>query len=206
MSADRKPNSGTVILTTIVGIALMVGGFYVSKNVKIGFFEQLAEQGVPIDPGKTVAVIGVFLILFPIIRLFFIDPLANAINERNSALERTFAEAENLRGEMTAMKSDYEKRLIATEAEAREQIQAQMNEVRRVADARIAEVNSHIDEMKAKAQEEIEASRQKVLTELRLEVVNLTLAATEKILGENVDDAKNRRLIDEFIDKVEVKS
>ena len=42
------------------------------------------------------------------------------------------------------------------------------------------------------------------MNELRLEVVNLTLAATEKLLGENMDSDKNRRLVQDFIDKVEV--
>jgi F0F1-type ATP synthase membrane subunit b/b' len=32
------------------------------------------------------------------------------------------------------------------------------------------------------------------------------MAATEKILGENVDDARNRKLVEEFIEKVEVGS
>ena len=52
----------------------------------------------------------------------------------------------------------------------------------------------------------IEADRTKVMTELRVEVVNLTLAATEKLLGENMDTDKNRKLVEDFVSKVEVAS
>jgi F0F1-type ATP synthase membrane subunit b/b' len=42
------------------------------------------------------------------------------------------------------------------------------------------------------------------MTEIRLHIVDLTLSATEKVLGQTVDAAINKRLVNEFIDKVEV--
>jgi len=43
-----------------------------------------------------------------------------------------------------------------------------------------------------------------VLAEVRLHVADLSLQATEKLLNENVDNDRNRRLIDEFIATAEV--
>jgi F-type H+-transporting ATPase subunit b len=68
----------------------------------------------------------------------------------------------------------------------------------------MAEASAKADELVRKAQEEIALEKDKVLTQLRLEVVNLTLGATEKILGASVDDEKNRKLVQEFIEKAEV--
>ncbi|HVL38306.1 MAG TPA: hypothetical protein VM328_02840, partial [Fimbriimonadaceae bacterium] len=68
----------------------------------------------------------------------------------------------------------------------------------------MAEANAKADALVKRAEEEIEQQKNRALTEMRLEVVNLTLAATEKILGENIDNDRNRRLVQEFIDKVEV--
>ena len=188
----------------ILGLGLMFGGMYVSKNIKIPMLEDLAKQGIPIDPGKTVAVIGVFLILFPVIRLFFFDPLHDAIQARTQELERTFAEAEALRSEMTRMKTEYEANLNRTELEAREKIQAQVREAQALKQSLMAEANQVKDQMIAQAQEEIARERDRVMNELRIEVVNLTLGATERILGENVSDARNRQLVQEFIEKAEV--
>lgn len=188
----------------LIGIALMLGGFYVSKNVEIEFLKTLEKQGIPLDIGKTVSVIGVLLILFPVVRTFYLQPLDDAIHARNSELEATFTEAENLRSEMTNLKSDYERRLAATESAAREQIQREIAEARRIADEKVAKVTGEIEAMRAKAEEDIERQKQAALTDLRLMVTNLTLAATEKVLRENVDSDKNRRLIDEFINEVEV--
>ena len=191
-------------LGVIVGAAMAVGGVWVSQNVHIGFLEKLAEQGVPIDLGKTMSMIGMFLVLFPVLKFFYFTPLGEAIHSRTTELERTFSEAEELRAEMATMRSDYERRLAETEASAREQIQAQIREAQNLRGQLMAEASQKADEMVKRAQQEIEQERKKLFTELRLEVVNLTLLATEKVLGESVDTDKNRKLVQEFIDKVEV--
>lgn len=197
-------------IMAVIGIVMMAGGWYLSKNMETispSFYEmlhKLEEQGVPFDPGKTISAMGVFFILFPVIRTFYFNPLNEAIDERTNTLDQTFAEAEALRTEMTTMKGDYEKRLAATEASAREQIQAQIKEAQTLRDTLKAEATGQAEEYKKRAIAEIDAEKSKVITELRVRVVNLSLQAAEKVLGESVDNDKNRRLVEEFIDQVEV--
>lgn len=188
----------------VVGIALMVGGMYVSKNHLLqGVEKPLADMGILVDFGKTIASIGVFLILFKVLHTFFFAPLMDAIGGRSTELEQTFSEAEALRTEMATMKSDYEKRLATTEANARDQIQAQIREAQQLRDSLRAEAVTQAEDYKRKAIEEIDAEKAKVMTDLRLHVVNLTLQAAEKVVGENLDSERNRKLVEDFIDKVE---
>ncbi len=207
MSNEQK-SSGSPIVGIIIGAILMVGGTYLSLNAKAlgvgGIQETLEGQGIPLDFGKTIGTIGVFLILFPVIKSFFIKPLQDAIQERNSDLERTFTEAENLRTEMERMKSDYDRRLAESEANAREQIQSQIREAQNLRSSLMAEAATRADALVQQATAEIEAEKQKVLVELRTHVVDLALAAAEKVVGENMDSERNRRLVDDYINSVEV--
>lgn len=191
------------LILIIIGAALAVGGFYVSSKMHFGFQESLAEQGIPLDLGKTVAMIGMFLALFPVLNFFYFKPLGTAIHERTSELERTFGEAAEMREEVQKLRDDYEKRLAQREAEAREQIQATIRDAQTLRDQLRADAVQQAEEFKKSALSEIESEKQKILTDLRLHVVNLTLQATEKLVGESMDDAKSRRLVEEFIDKVE---
>lgn len=212
-SPNPGPGGAKTAGAAVVGLILMVGGFYASNGLHAepSMFPQLKtaldtleSQGIPFDPFKTVSVIGTFLLLFPVINSFFIKPLGDAIHSRTSELENTFSEAEGLRTEMTKMRADYEAQLAKTEAEAREKIQAQIKEAQDLRHSLIAEANAAKDQMVAKAQEEIQREKDRVMNEVRLEVVNLTLAATSKIVGENVTDDRNRKLVQEFIEKAEV--
>lgn len=204
MSETKKTSIGMLLGMAVIGAVLMFGGYYVSVNVTHGNVKSLEEMGIPFDPGKTLAAIGVFLILFKVIDIFYLTPLRDAIDARNSNLENTFSEAENLRNEMTQLKSDYERRLAQTEADAREKIQAQIREAQELRKTLMAESSAKADEMVKRAQDEIAQEKERALAGIRVHVANLTIQATEKVLGENMDDDRNRRLIDEFLDKVEV--
>ncbi len=182
----------------------MVGGTYVSANFHPEFYEKLEHQGIFLDLGKTVATIGVFMILFPVLKHFFFNALTDAIKGRTSELEQTFSEAENLRTEMTQLRHDYELKIQATEAEAREMIQSQIREAQELRQQLMAEASAKAEEMLTRAQQEIEQEKNKVLTELRLRAVDMTISATEKLIGANMDTDRNRKLVDEFIEKVEV--
>lgn len=203
MSNQSNSFVGTYWFKLFVGAALMVAGMWVSVN-HMGTPAFVEKIGLPIDFGKTAAVLGVFFILFPVIEFFYLKPLQESITNRTSSLEETFTEAESLRSEMQRMKSDYEKQLTQTEADARAQIQA---EVRKAQDLRTqiqAEASAKADDMIKKAREEINAERDRVMNDVRVHVANLSLLATERILSENMNDERNRRLVEEFLDKAEV--
>ncbi|MEQ1822808.1 MAG: F0F1 ATP synthase subunit B [Fimbriimonadaceae bacterium] len=206
--STAKSSPGGAVIGIVAGLVLAVLGSQMAvkqtPEAVYGFTHKLAESGVPLDLGKTLATLGVFLILFPVVKIFFVQPLGDAINGRAAELESTFSEAESLRADMTTLKSGYEKRLAETEANAREQIQT---EIRKAQDLRAqleADARSKADDYLKKAQAEIDSEKNRVITDLRIHVVDLTMGATEKILGENVDNDRNRKLVNEFIDKIEV--
>lgn len=206
--AVKTKSGGARVLNYVIGLILMIAGGYVSMKVwpNSPGAEYMHNMGLPLDPGKTVAVIGVFLILFDVMEMFFFKPLNEAIQARNGELESTFTEAEQLRSDMSKMKVDYEKRLTDTEANAREQIQAQVKEAQELRKTLMAEAQGKADELVAKAQEEIAGEKAKALADIRVHVAGLSMMATEKILGENMDNERNRKLVDEFLDKVEARN
>ena len=204
MSKNTGSFFGPYIVKLIIGLALMVGGMYVSTEVEIDFIHKLEEQGIPLDLGKTVAVIGVLMIVFPLVKTFYLQPLQDSISTRTKDLEDTFGQAQSLRSEMERTKAEYEQRLKETEDSARQQIQAEVKKAQEIRAQIQAEANAKADEMLKKAQEEIAAERERALVDMRVHVATLSLQATERILGENMDNERNRRLIDEFIDQVEV--
>lgn len=207
VEAKKGPNASAIIGMLIFGIILMVAGFWAYTNGSFKAVEgPLAEQGIPLALGKTIASIGVLLILFKVLDVFFFSPLDEAITGRTKELEHTFGEAESLRAEMTQLKSDYEKRLTETEASAREQIQAQIKEAQDLKKELMADAQRKAEEYKQQAISEIDTEKRKALTDLRVHVTNLSLQATEKLLTENVDNDRNRKIIDDFLATVEVKN
>jgi F-type H+-transporting ATPase subunit b len=184
-----------------LGIVFLVFGFLVKDQ---SWTRPEMFSGLQLDLGKTVTNIGVFLIFIPVINMYFYVPLKEAMDSRNQELESTFTEAEQLRTQMRTMKTDYEARLMKTEAEAREQIQNQIKEAQNLKQQLMSEAAERADALVRHAQVEIEQEKKNAILTIRTHVVDLTLAAAEKVIGENMDSDKNRRLVAEFIDTVEV--
>ena len=202
---STQPQKLSAGVSFVIGVVLLGAGYGLQTPLK-PVAEAAEKMGLPLDLAMTVSVLGVFFVLFPVINFFFIAPLGEAIHARNSNLEHTFAEAETLRAEMHKMRSDYEAKLAQTEADARAQIQAEVKKAQELRAGIMAEATANADTLVKQAQDEISAEKAKALTEIRTYVVDLTMQATSKVIGENMDNDRNRKLVQDFIDTVEVRA
>ncbi len=82
---------------------------------------------------------------------------------------------------------------IVREASARAEVAARV--VRTEADAEIAKTRDN-------AMVEIQQERDRVLSEVRGQVAALSIAATQKLIGEALDEKRQRKLLDEFFSGV----
>lgn len=193
--------SGLLTRLTIAGIVIIAVGVYISP---MDWTRPEVLKALGLDFGMVLTNLGIFLVFVGVLNSFFYAPFKEAIDKRNSGLEETFTEAENLKKEMGELRTSYEARLAQTEADAREQIQAQIREAQSLRQTLMAEAAARSDEMVKKAELEIEAEKQRVLGEIRGYVVDLTLTATEKLIAKNVDSATNRKLVEETIEQMAV--
>lgn len=205
--SNSSSSAGNWKLINLFGGAVAIAvGVYLNQKIGAGTEHpgNLSIIGIDFQPGKTLGSIGMFMVLFPVIQKFFIFPLAEAIEERNTNLENTFSEVESMRSEMTTMKSDYEKKLAMTEADAREKINAQIKDAQALRQSLMSEAASKSDALIKQAQEEIAGEKSKAIREIQVHVTDLALAAAEKVIGKNMDSETNRKLVGDFIKDLEV--
>jgi len=157
----------------------------------------------PPEVGKIIGmmitnIIG-FLIVFWILKKFAWRPLLHVMDERRNKIASELHRIEELNRQAQVRQEEYEKKLQEIENLSRERINAAINEGRKVATEIQANARKDAEVIREKAKATVEIEVAKAREELRTEVVNLTLMATEKIIRENLDDDKNRRLITEFV-------
>lgn len=195
---DHKPNFLAIV---IGGAVIIVFGLAIHK---MPWVRPQMFQALDLDLSRSIINVGLFMVWIGVLTTFFYKPLKDAMDERAHALESTFNEAETLRSDMDALKKGYEERLQKTEAEAREKIQAQIRESQELQRKLAAEGAQRYDDILAKGNADVSAERDRMLLEVQTHVVDLTMKATEKLLGEVVDNDTNRRLVKNFIDNPKV--
>jgi F-type H+-transporting ATPase subunit b len=177
---------GTFLIAQAEGGGDEGGSFLVSPALGLMFWTLLAF-------GVTMFVLS--KLAFPRIGEA-LEKRANAIRENIEASERQREEAEKLLEE-------YRQRL----REAREQAEDIVARSRKASEAAIAEATADgrakREELVAAARKDIETETRRSLEQIRKEVADLTVLATEKVTRMTLDDADHKRLVEEALAEVD---
>jgi F-type H+-transporting ATPase subunit b len=143
-------------------------------------------------------IVGFVLLLF-VLRAWVFIPIGNLLTERDKDISDTYDKIDADKKAMEATRDDYQRRLAAIEEERRETVQRAINEAQATRDQIIHEAQARAQEMVKRAEQDVAHEREQAMITLRGDVVNLALGATAKLIGTGLDDARQRKLIDDFI-------
>lgn len=140
-----------------------------------------------------------FVVVLIILKRFVWSPLLEALDERQKRIRDALEGAEQARDEAQAALAEHQKALAGAESEARE-IVAQAREAgERVRTDIIDEARRGAEQTVEQARRSIETEKQAALSELRREVADLAVRAASEIVNANLDDERNRQLVDDLI-------
>lgn len=141
----------------------------------------------------------IFVIVFFILSKFAFGPITAAVQAREAALEAAIASAQADREAAAKLLEEHKKNI----ENARNEAQRYIAEGRATAESMKSEMldatKKQQDEMLERARRDIEAEKTKAIDSLRKEAIDLALAGASKVIEQNLDDAKNRQLIENYL-------
>jgi len=140
-----------------------------------------------------------FVVFLALMWTFAFKPISTLLASRKARIEQGLKDAEQAAKD----RESAEQERLTTLAEARRESNEILARAQKIAqetrDADIAATRAELERLRTKATDEIEAEKGRALAELRSEVADLALAAAGKVLGESMNDARQRRLVEEFL-------
>jgi F-type H+-transporting ATPase subunit b len=165
--------------------------------------EEPAAPGLQINLFWIVVASLNFLVFAVLLYWLFGGPLSKLLAERRARIEQGLKDAEEAR---LARESAEAERLAALQ-EARREANDILTRAQKVADesrARdLAETREELERIRARAVADLEAEKLRAIGEVRAEVADLALRAAGKVVGETMNDDRQRRLVDEFLREAE---
>lgn len=144
----------------------------------------------------------VFGLLLILLWKFAWGPITSALSEREQTIDESIRRAEAALEEARKLQADNQKARREAEAEA----QRILREAREAADTARTEAlekeRQQIAHMRDQFQEELRREKEQIKGELRTEVADLAIEAAERILRENLDRERQRRLVTDFISEL----
>lgn len=155
-----------------------------------------------IDPRVMAAQVTGFIILWIILARYLFRPMLALLDSRKREIELTYEKANNERAEAEQLKAEFDQRIAGIEAEARSRIQAAIKEAQDAKDEILTDARTRSEDILHRGQEDLAREREKTLAGLREEVVNISLSAAGKLIGESLDEARHRKLVSDFVDRI----
>jgi F-type H+-transporting ATPase subunit b len=166
--------------------------------------ETTADEGgsglIEVVPGLMIWTLICFAIAFFVLKKYAFGPIQKTIDERRDRIRQAVEEADNARNEARELLEQNR----AVLAEARNESAEILAEARKVAEAQLARAKEEAEAERQRRLEDtrkqIEAETARSIDQIRSEVADLTVEATQRVVGKVLNSDDQRRLIEEAIE------
>src|SRR5215211_7872930 len=125
--------------------------------------------------------------------------IGEALDRRQKAIEESIDTAERTRREADELLAEYRERLTAARQQA-DEIVARARKAGEQAEADlVVKGKERREELLEQARKDIETETRRAIQEIRAEVADLTILATEKVTRKTLKGPDHRRLVDEAV-------
>jgi F-type H+-transporting ATPase subunit b len=143
-----------------------------------------------------------FAVMVGLLGYFVSKPIRNGLQNRRAEIEKTLADAAAARDAAEAKAREYQEKLAKASAE----IESIYVAIRREGELERDKILASAKEMAAKIEQEADAKAASAVArariELRAEAARLAVELAEELLAKSVTAADQKRLIDEYMQKV----
>jgi F-type H+-transporting ATPase subunit b len=158
------------------------------------------------DVGLMIWTFLAFLVALFVLRKYAWPAITEALEKRQRAIEESIETAERARTDAAALLEEYRSRLREARAQAEESI-ARAHKAGEVGEREAVEgARAKREELLEQTRRDIEAETRRAIQEIRSEVADLTILATEKVTRKTLDDDDQKRLVEEALGELDFSS
>ena len=155
------------------------------------------------DPGLIVWTLVTFVLLLVLLRLFAWKPLLGAVEARERSIREAQEQARREREEAAGLLQEHRDLVAQARRERSEALAQGQRDAERIKAEILEEARRQKDELLRQADAQIEASLRQARGELRSATAEMAIRAAEKLLARHLDDAAQRKLVEEHLADLE---
>ena len=140
-----------------------------------------------------------------IVALYFFllhKPVMKIMEERKNKINSEMQAAEDAQAEAEKVKEEYTAKLKESKEEAAQIVSAAVKRAGERENQIIAEAQQEAADLKKKAEESIELEKKKALNEIKDQISDIVIMASEKVCEKEISKSDNEALINSFIAEV----
>lgn len=152
------------------------------------------------NPDELIAGLIAFVIVFFFVWKWAVPSLNKTLEARQAKIRGEYEAAEAAKVEAQSLLDDYQEQLSGAKDEATGIVDEARTAGDQVKADIVARAEVEAEQIKERAHGEIVGERERVSGELRRQVADLSITVAEKVVGDSLDDERQRELVDRYID------
>ncbi len=142
------------------------------------------------------------VVLYFILKKFLYKPVQKVLKERQEKINESYARAESAESEANESKKLWSEKLAEVNAEADEILEKAAENAKARSQTIVEAGEAEAVRIRKQAEEDAVLTRKKAEDSIRQEIVDISLALSEKIIEREVNKEDHDALIDEFISRI----
>jgi len=143
-----------------------------------------------------------FILLLLILKRYLIKPVNKIMDDRQNGINISIKKAKEDEEKAEISKNEKERLLQESKIKGREIVEEYKVNAENISQEIIDEAKKESIIIMDRTRTEIEREKQKAESEIKKQVIDLSLILSEKALEQHIDEKEHRRLIEDFIFKV----
>jgi F-type H+-transporting ATPase subunit b len=174
------------VVSTVLAAKEESSNFLVSPNVGLMIWTLIA-----------------FVVALLVLRRYAFPAISEALDKRQKAIEESIDTATRTRAEAEELLAEYRERLKEARAQADEIVQRARKAGEEHEREAVESGRERREELLEQARRDIQAETRRAIQEIRGEVADLTVLATEKVTRRVLTEEDQRRLVDEALQELD---
>jgi len=155
-----------------------------------------------VNPGLIIWTIVIFVLVLLVLKKYAWKPLLNALHNREDSIKNALDNAEKLNQEAKVLMEQNQKNLEEASRNAMKIINDARELGKKERDEIINKANDETRKMVDRAKQDIQNEKESALEQMRDEIADLVIKTAEKVIDENLDEQKQKKILDEYLTKV----
>ena len=143
-----------------------------------------------------------FLAVFFVGKRFLWGPVTKMVQERQKEIDDMYSEADTARASAKAMEEEYQGKLSDARATSEQIVRDAVSRGQAREEEIIRQANAEASAMLDKAVADIALEKKKAINDAKDEIAGIALEIAGKVVGRQLSDADQTKLVDQFIDEL----
>ena len=153
-------------------------------------------------PWLIAQLLGFLLVLF-VLRALAYKPVLAMFETRKKKIQESLEYADKVKADAAVQQKEFDRKYEEQQREFNTRLQSSQQVAEQERQRILAEAQEEAQKIKESARGELDYERKQMVSELRQQVIDLSVIGAQRVIGGALDDTKSRQLVESFLNETD---